>query len=237
MSFQVLGGSFSSIGGVSVAKYYDGDNDYAERGADLTGIADVKVGLISFWFKPDNSGVAESIQWAAGTRYRIRYESDNSIRIEAKNSSLSLIFANRSTANSIIKNQWNHVMCSWDLTLANTKRVLYINNVNNSMQSFSWTNDTIDYTAGDFHIGAAVTTTKFTGCLGEVYLNYEEYLDLQVEANRRLFISNGGYPVSLGATGSTPTSNPPLVYLPDGDPANNKGTGGNLVVTGSLTTC
>jgi hypothetical protein len=59
-----------------------------------------------------------------------------------------------------------------------------------------------------------------------------------MQANRRLFISATGKPVSLGANGSTPFGTQPAIYL--GNPLatwhTNLGAGGGFNVTGGALT-
>jgi len=240
--YQILGfgsGGASFLGVVDDAKYYDGTNDYASRGSDLTGSADGKQGVISFWLKPDSTGTGttEYIQGSSGSRMTIWITVDGKVTITGKNSSATTILDLTSNADAIVRGEWNHIMASWDLTLSDSKRALYVNSQSN-LASYVWTNDTIDYTRPDYYMShASGGVLKYKGCTGEVYLNHQEYLDLQLEANRLKFIGADDQPASLGADGSTPTGTAPVVYFPDGNPAVNAGTGGNFVITGALTAC
>ena len=56
-----------------------------------------------------------------------------------------------------------------------------------------------------------------------------------MKENRRKFISAAGRPVNLGANGSGPTGNQPIIYCPTGDGTNNLGYGGNFSANGSPT--
>ena len=76
--------------------------------------------------------------------------------------------------------------------------------------------------------------TTVAGSLAEVYFNIKEssYFNPSGITSFR----SGGKPVSLGASGATPTGNSPDVYLKNAAASfgTNSGTGGNLTVTGSL---
>lgn len=93
-----------------------------------------------------------------------------------------------------------------------------------------------DASFGDWQIGP--TSVGYAG-VAEVWAA-QEYIDFSVEANRRKFISAGGKPVDLGATGATPTGNQPIIYLSAraGDSAadflTNRGTGGDFTASGTL---
>jgi hypothetical protein len=123
-----------------------------------------------------------------------------------------------------------------------TANHLYINDVDDE-NVLTFTDDTLDYTGGDWSVGARPSgNLKFDGCLSEFYFAPGQYLDFSLVANRRKFISPTGKPVQLGLTGSLPTGTAPLMYhhLDDGEAvanfATNRGTGGNFTITGTLDT-
>ena len=72
------------------------------------------------------------------------------------------------------------------------------------------------------------------GDLSEFYFS-TEYNNFSIQANIDKFIDPTTFkPIDLGVDGSTPSGNAPLIYLPKGDPADNKGTGGNFTMIGSV---
>lgn len=216
---------------------FDGST-YATRGADLDGIADGKQGIFSCWFQLDNAD-GTSAQFMANSNTRIsilRINSDNTIAFLAQSSAPATIL-NMRTASAVTSGSgWRHIMASWDMT-DTAKRHIYLDGVQS--ESFTThTNTDIDYTTGNYSIGALVTSgSRFNGCLSQIFF-HTSYLDLSSDSNRLKFRSAAGSPVSLGADGSLPLGAQPLIYFPEGDPTDNKGSGGNFsVAAGALTDC
>lgn len=228
---------------------FDGTNDYLTRGSDLSGNADGKVGLASFFFRIDGGDgtqfrfiyTASSVGGAAASGFGIQRTSSNKLQVIGSNSTPSIILSFLSTINVQAGAQWKHCLASWDMT-SPPKRHLYIDDAN-VISPATHTNDTIEYTKEDWSVGAGADGgQKFSGCLAEFYFNTQQYLDLSLLGNRRKFIDHNLRPVFLGADGSVPTGTPPLIYLhlDDGEAADNfainRGTGGNFTVNGALAT-
>ena len=236
------------LGGANIAVVdaadFDGTNDYMLRGADLTGNADSKSGIISVWVRLDGGdAVLQNILTNGSTsdNYGIILKRDaaNTLSVLAKTSAQTTILLLRTVGLYTQNAAWRHVLASWDLATAGA-RSLYITDVSD-LNAITFTNGTIDYTKTNFACGALPNSgNKLNGALAEVYFAPGQYLDFSVEANRRKFISSSGKPVNLGADGSTPTGVAPIVYfhLGDGESvanfATNRGTGGNFTITGTL---
>lgn len=206
---------------------FDGSSDELSRGADLTGNADGKEGLVSVWFKIDTQKNQYFMKSGGGSQFRVRLLSDGSIDIVGRQ---PVTFLNRvvlkSSASTVSTGQWYHLLASWDT--ANTTSHLYLNGVDVKDSGASSIFDgNIDYTDSDFDVG-----TDFDGCMGEVYFSLE-YLDLSSSSNREKFIASGN-PVSLGSDGSTPTGSQPIVYLSGGVDQfeDNFGSGGSFTEQG-----
>jgi len=230
-----LGGAFTTT-----ANDYDGTNDFALRGSDLTGAVDGKAGTASFWIRLD--GGDGSLLFTLG------HEQTNGLSIGRQASGDKFFVIAQNVASSVILNQvsttsytvaspggWIHVIISWDL--ATPEVHMFINDVDDAAIVTTLTDDTIDYTLGEFAIGSNRSGTQLhNGCFSEIWFE-DTFIDISVNANRRKFITSGLKAVDLGTDGSTPTGASPLIYAPDGDPSDNKGTGGNFVITGTLTAC
>lgn len=226
---------------------FDGTSDYMTRGAGLTGAANAKTGIFSAWIRLDGGDGAQiemlhgTVSLGGGdTRFHCFRGSGNKISIFGFNAAGISILNVATVASYTAGATWYHVLSSWDLASAATH--LFINDVSDE-STVTATDDTIDYTLGDWAIGAMPSTIqKFNGCLAEFYFAPGQYLDFSAIANRRKFISAGGNPVVLGADGSFPTGTAPLVYqhLADGEAvanfATNRATGGDFTITGTLTT-
>lgn len=223
------------------AALFDGTNDFMSRGGALTGIADGKLGLLSFWIKPNGGdGVTQTFFIGTGSHDALKVfkNTSNLIRILGYNSSSTEILDLRSDTALTDDNAWHHVLASWNIETATGHLYLDDTDVTNLANS---TDDDIDYavTSADWHFGGNSSAEKSDACFSEVYFNAAAYLDLDTESNRRKFIDASGEPVALGANGETPTTSSPEVYF-NGDSSTfqtNKGTGGDFTVTGSLTAC
>lgn len=108
---------------------------------------------------------------------------------------------------------WHHIIYSFDVT--------------NPANSYVYMDDTA-VTLDNTTINGTINfnTTNFTllgqrngnanlphADIADFWFDYNTFIDLSVEANRRDFIDANGYPVDLGADGSTPTGSAPTVFL------------------------
>lgn len=222
---------------------FDGTNDYATRGAGLTGAADSKLLSGSFWIKTNADGSQYYVVNAAtaaggGTARNLLHKGvSDLIGIQGNNSAGTIILNISTTANSVeAADGWVNVLFSVDLS-DTAKRHIYINDVSDLATVTTYTDDTIDFTQADWGLGARPDgSNKLNGALAEVWYAPGQYIDLSIESNRRKFISASGGPVGLGNDGSAPTGTAPPIYMKD--PAatfgSNSGTGGAFTVTGAL---
>ena len=213
----------------------DGSADYYSKGADLTGNADGQVGIFSGWVRIDGGdGGVRMILANTTPRFSIRIQGSNRLQFATRNSANTIIGNRFTTTAYTASASWIHFLLVWDQ--ANDICALYVNDVADVMTGNALTDDTIDYTMTSWAVGStAGGTNLFNGAITELYFAPNQFLDLSIEANRRLFIDANGFPVSLGADGSTPTGLQPLVYLPNGDATANQGSGGDFAATGTPT--
>lgn len=216
---------------------FDGTNDYCSRGADLTGIADGKTGLISLWLKmgSGSSDTADYYIMRSGARLYVMRNSGGRFYISAKNAAGATVVAFYSGSASVVKaGGWYHLLASWDLGTAG-RRHIYINGADNTTQQV-FSDDDIDYTTGNFFVGSDTAgSTLMNGSMCEVYFT-TEWLDITDAANRLKFRTAGGCPANLGADGSTPTGTQPLLYLHNEVPnwESNLGSGGGMTEVGTI---
>lgn len=219
---------------------FDGSNDYATRGADLTGNADSKQVTGSLWFK--GTGTSQYIYTNALGRIWVRLTSAGLLSVFARNASGTDILE-LDTGTSYNDDAWHHAMFSIDL-IDTAKRHFYIDDASD-LVVITYTNDTIDFTTSDHVLGATTIPSQlYAGCLADFWLDFGTYIDLSVEANRRKFVgANAASSVDLGADGSGPTGASPIVYFSkrgsdsNDDFVTNKGTGGGFTLTGALAAC
>lgn len=222
----------------SEALSFDGANDYALRGADLTGAANGQAILGSLWvdFNGGNGSV-QAIYGAAGIEILVQKNAANQLDVFVENTSGTIVFRRTTTDTYTDASPWLNILFSSDAA-AGTGHIY----VNDAIPNLGTTTNpggspTFDLTSTEWAVGSRTNgAQKLNGCLAELYIAYE-FLDLSVAANRRKFISADGRPVRLGDDGSLPTGNQPIVYMPDGNPEDNRGSGGNFTITGALTAC
>lgn len=221
------------------AVHFDDSNDYLSVGAGLTDAADDTKFTFSVWFKLDADGGTEYFLSAVNFFPLVAIQKTNGdrIRIRARNAAFTEILDVLSTDDNLkAADGWVHLLCSFDLSDTG-KRHLYLSDVADLNTIQDYTNDSIDFTVNNWQIGAASGTFLFGGDMADLWFFPGVYLDLSVEANRRLFIDGNGLPVDLGSDGSTPTGSAPLVFLSGATASwhTNDGTGGGFTENGALT--
>ena len=226
---------------------FDGTNDYMLRGGGLTGASDSKSGILSVWVRLDAGtgtqrliGSSVSVGTAADRWLSSRISASGPFLVAGRNAAGTLILQIVSDTSYAAAATWLHLLVSWDLAAAAAH--LYVNDVADIAAGPTLTDDTLDYTVGDWGIGGDSNAgSKLDGCLAELYFAPGQFLDFSTLANRRKFIDAYGRPVYLGATGQAPTGTAPLVYQrlfksqPVDEFDTNSGTGGAFTITGTLT--
>lgn len=213
---------------------FDGTNDYLTRGAGLTGAADGKLYLFSAWVRIDGGdGNWGAVSSNSGDRCYLMMTAADKFEFGRRNSSSAVILQHLTITTYTAGSSWYHVLSSGDL--GNSKAYIYINDVSRGDTPVVLTDDDIDATVANWSVGAQVTGgAPFNGAIAELYFALE-YLDISVEANRRLFIDANGYPVDLGIDGSRPTGTAPIIYMREraNNAGLNFGTGGDFTVNGA----
>lgn len=241
-----IGMGIGGVGGGSLpaeievnAVHFDGSNDVLKRGAGLTGAVDNKFALYSFWFNlKGGDGSNRTFIRASGSFNTINRDPTNLITVFFGDVDVVLLYSGTTTTTFVAAGGWVHFLLSVDTTTDSSQRVVYINDVLETMTAESKNAGDIDWTRTDWGIGAQPedSTRKIDADVAEYYMT-NEFLDLTNVNNRRKFISDAGKPVDLGVDGSTPTGTQPLIYLsgPTVDWHTNKGTGEGFTETGELT--
>lgn len=229
-----------------VGATFDGTNDWLKRGGDLTGAGSSKLLTFSCWYKSASDSAsfrgivvpASTLNGTGGLNGALLKMDTHALRIQWFNNAGTVILDLRSSANAMqIADGWVHVMGSVDLA-DTAKRHLFVDDVSD-LSVVTYTNQNMEFASNiaDWGIGGSPGgTSRMFGDLAELYFAPGQYIDFSVEANRRKFITSTGYPVNLGADGSTPTGVAPLIYLRGGASGfpTNLGSGGGFTLTGTL---
>lgn len=223
---------------------FDGTNDYMARGAALTGAVDGPLGIFNVWFRMDAASVGAPrilFQGENGTvAFNLNAVDGFSFSLFNSASTRSLTYVSTTTFTT---GGWHQLLVSWDTNAGAGSKLIkvMIDGVQDtgvvtdaSLAFSSYYQDT------NWGIGASeIGSSKFNGCLSELYFNIVAYLDVTTAPNLALFRTALGKPANLGATGATPTGSQPTIYLPSaaGSFETNAGSGGNFAVTGALDVC
>lgn len=244
----------------TTASDYDGSTNRAERGGLMTGLLNSAKGTISMWFRcngfnPDplrgqaffsnvdggdflGTGFVFARGGTGSGSKMIVYASDAA---DINNYAAIMVGLTTITAGAT----WRNLLLSWDSTIL--AQHMYLDDVDDRDPAldFLMTADALcnyEHNAVGYQFGGLILTPGNTDhewiddCVSEFFF-HPTYIDLSVEANRRKFISAVGKPVDLGADGSTPLGVQPIAYYKVGDPAQNLGTGGNMVNEAVLNEC
>jgi len=228
----LMGGSGNTYG---QAVNFDGST-YLRKASDFTGAADSKLILLSFWFRKTTT--ATGVIYEGDSGFRIDLDTNRRVNFSAPNSAgTNILIASTTSTAQFNLNTWNHIAVSVDMS-DTAKRHVYINGSAPTMTWTTYTNAAMNLTCSTHTVAANSSLgEKYTGALSEVYINFGAYLDLSVSANLQKFRTAGGKPAVLGSNGSVPTSSQPILYLSGTATsfATNKGTGGGMTTTGTLT--
>jgi len=199
-------------------------------------------GLISLWLR-NTETTWEQLRYIFETRngstqnFSLRTDSSNRIRLvidQAGGGDGAIL----PPSNTFQVGEWYHVAYSWDHAFGRAQ--MFVNGSQIDTSGFSFAGTAFEYAQSNVtRMTVGATTTgggAFTGDIGHLYLNCEESRDLSITANLEAFIKDGA-PVDLGGNGERPTGTAPAFYM-DGSAGDysNKGTGGSLAITGTLTT-
>lgn len=219
------------------ATEYDGTNDFMTFGGDWTAGVDSKKLIISVWVKKTDSSVNHRWWGSVSFKHLFVHATDGIIAFILRNSA-SVKVVNYTATITKPDNVWYHILIGLDTGLATDAARLrvFIDDVEDTAIPTDLLADgLVDFTL-DTAVGALVDgSTKWQGCISQLYFAPDQHLDFSIQANREKFILDGK-PVDLGSDGSTPTGAQPLVYLKDGDEVNS-GSEGNYTVTGALAVC
>ena len=236
---NVAAGTDSSKGSQTVTGYapvpvaFDGTNDYLLRGADLTGAANSKNGLISLWFKrTGGAGDRQRIWQSNGGYIDLQFSTSNKVHVQGYNAAGSKVL-DIETTDTVALGRWHHFMASWN----GTAQHVYLDGLENKTSTTN-IDEAIDLTHSDWAFGAAEDTNSKSTAEYADFIFDNTYLDLSSSSNRDLFILSGA-PVNPGSDGSTAVvAGSPLVYMNQNALASwhtNSGTGGGFTENGALT--
>jgi len=243
LAINALGGSVvpsprMQVGGMN----FNGSTTYLDGNA-LTGIADGKeftwFGTVRF---ANAASAIEVLHDATGTRFQIARTATGELQVRAANSAAVEIL-NRTTITLPCAAAGTYrILLSVDLT-GTTPMAMYVNEVAQTFNAGTFTNDTIDFTTTEHSIGATVAGASFF--TGDFYTLafLTSALTLSQEAVRRRFYSiannDDEYMGEFGEM-TNPSGTPPVLFLAydrgAGWPINKGSATGTFVQNGTIAT-
>lgn len=217
---------------------FDGSTTSLSHASPLTDVVDGKTFTGSFWYQNDEFG-SEIVIQSDGATFMIKAQDWGS--------GPRLTFRTENQAGTVIMQyevdapedaNWHHVLFSFDQANPANNR-LYLDGVSETFYEYgpgTPIDDLIDFTRPSIHFGFNSSAEHYDGKIADFWLETNLFLDLDIEANRRKFISETGMPMYLGEDGSIPTGVSPDIFL-SGDTADwhtNKGTAGGFTEAGTL---
>lgn len=174
----------------------DGVTDYMSRSTDLVGNVDSKTFTFSCWlYIGDTTSLPYmlALEDAGTNRGYIAVNAGTSALYFVLKNSANTAILNLNTVTAC-SNTFIHIAGSFDMS-DTAKRHIYINDNPTSPTWTTYTNDVIDFTSPSWVIGASKLDGSGTEKqrLSNLFLAYE-YIDLSIEANRRIFIDSDGKP-------------------------------------------
>lgn len=216
-------------------RFNSGEPDVMKRGAGLTGAADSKVGLVSFWIKSFADGAADQ-HFFASTGLSVKWyllATSRECKFICENVGGSAILSIETSSQILVADGWNHIAASWNLATSTVH--IYRNGISDKVEN-TVTNDTIDYTVADWSQGDNMAGVGALNAEIAEFIFANEYLDLSDVGNMSK-LKRGNSPADPGDDGSKITGSQPLCYFsirPE-DAATawltNRGSGGNFSMT------
>lgn len=217
---------------------YDGTTDFSARGADLTGNADTQTITHSLFFRI-NGGAATAREYLSGAiiSYQFLLDGADTIIFQLNDTTGTTAYEFHSTETFAADGAWHHACFSVD-SVADRITLAIDGQLTAPIITTRVPNSTFEWTVANHFVGQFAGFGNFwDGCLSMLYFNPAAALDFTNPDNIRLFIDQDGAPVDLGPSGEFPTGVIPILFLPDGDGANNQGSGGNYINANPVGAC
>lgn len=208
-----------------------------ERSTALNGnLSNLVRGTVSFWIYQVAAGTTDIMFDIEGSTNQISRVTSSAFNANWENGIASIDVIQQSDTDIAPQDQWAHMFHTWDKPtgtgyMAINGRVLVPGELaTDTIASSAVVNFTLT-AARSFNLTSG-------GAAYGLWLSATEFLDPTTTSILDSFINSVYEPVALGADGSNPTNNQPLIYLDDPRATilNNRGSGGDFdTVVGTLT--
>jgi hypothetical protein len=218
-------------GYTTTATDFDGSGDFYNATSATLGITDSNTITVVFAINRHASG-QQRIWNNASSFAQVRLTGTDLLFVQLENSSGMQILQDNTSPFSLTADTWHTFLFSVNTSTSTVHCYL-----NDALQTFNVDlSDTIHLNQ-DWYAGRrADGQQEFNGCLAHFGFD-DSFIDFSVEANRRKFFDSDNKPVNAGSDGSTAFGSQPIIWVPDGDFSNNRGSGGNFTENGDPGTC
>lgn len=219
---------------VPTAVNFDGTNDWLSQGAP-TGVADGKTATASVWVRRSATGTADFV-YGTSTGFYFQVNSGGALQISGENPAAVNILDLRVTNAITTAGTWHHILVAVDMTDI-TKTHIYLDGVQQTPTVNVFVNDVLEFTETSHSVGAfSGGGNAFMGDIADLWVDFNNYIDISQAENRAKFVSSSLDPVYLGATGTLPTGSAPDVFLSGSFSSwhTNKGTAGGFTKNGAI---
>lgn len=209
---------------------YDGVTDNGAYTSRPTGLDDGPAATMSIWLRCDTADLTQFLHTITGAEGTLAILDTGAGFVRWRDTAGTQVFGLTTFGTDLDDGAIHQIMIAADRTSGRRQIIL---------DGVTVVNDTGYPTANDlqlfntqFVIGALTTAGSgaFNGMISEFWYDDRPY---DIVANLSDWRTAAGNPADLGADGSGPGAQP-VMYFPDGDPSDNKGTGGNATITGAL---
>lgn len=215
-------------------------SQYTHVSSVPAGIADSKLMTISMFLLVNslaasgNLNIVHAYNTVGQFKFKVDIDSTGLLTIGGRDS-VGNVIQLQTNSGAITPGVYHNIQGSWD-TRSNqdANRHLYIDDSPVNSNGFATFDSVIAQYTQTFNW---FIPNSLNGCLSELYINTDEYLDLSISSNRRKFIDSAIKPVDLGDDGSAPTGNQPAFYARNGNLSVNTGYSDNFNEVGTIGQC
>ena len=218
----------------------------------LKGATDSRIGTLSVWLELDGDGNVAQQHIMRNARSTPTLENGMFVLYSTASALFRVFlggvgqtFIDFTTSNfPVSEPQPHHLFVAWDFESTASVFQIYIDGILEASTTPTISNGAVlwAFSDGNTFVGTGNESTpetqKWSGCMGEFYLNISAYIDPSVSANLEKFIKDG-HPITLGVSGERPTGESPIMHFVGTDSAlaSNLGTGSAFTGGSGIQAC
>ncbi|BBK37682.1 hypothetical protein STAQ_27600 [Allostella sp. ATCC 35155] len=222
----------------------DGSTEFFAKASGVTGAPTTDRGVVSAWFRVDGGDGTERtlLELATGpssVALELWLGTDDKLHAAWVGAGGGAVASVVSTSAFAAAADWRHLALAWIFPATGSPYLaLWVDGANQTNPTITGTGPFDPLTAirvGAF--GRTSQTQHFPGALAELWVAWNQFLDITISDGLERLRTLTGYPTDLGPSGARPTGYSPAFYLRGGPAAfgTNLGVGGDLTASGTPT--